>query len=491
MFLAVRAKSRECRNFAHAPEKGRACLMAALLRRGTEGGKRRKMTDTPILYNMRAAYLTLGCKLNFAETASLQDALAREGVRPVREGEKADLCVVNTCSVTDVADRKCRQAIRRMVREHPGAFVVVMGCYAQLHPDLLAGLDGVDLVVGMEQKGDVVRYVKERMARRALPGQQPAAACHEAIAVPTRDIRTFVPSCSRGDRTRYFLKVQDGCNYYCTYCTIPMARGRSRNGSVASLVAQAEEVARAGGREIVLTGVNIGDFGRSTGETFSDLVRALDGVEGIARYRISSIEPDLLTDEVIDFCAASRAFMPHFHIPLQSGSDEVLRLMRRHYGTDLFAEKVRRVCDVMPDAFIGVDVIVGMRGERPELFEKSYRFIESLPVAQLHVFSYSERPGTRALAIPHVVSAAERHERSQRLIALSEQKRKAFYARHRGAVRPVLWEHAKDGHPFHGFTDNYIRVTLPVGQTVEDNAITPVRLGDFAADGESLVGIPV
>ena len=214
---------------------------------------------------MRAAYLTLGCKLNFAETASLQDALAREGVRPVREGEKADLCVVNTCSVTDVADRKCRQAIRRMVREHPGAFIVVMGCYAQLHPDLLAGLDGVDLVVGMEQKGDVVRYVKERMARRALPGQQPAAACHEAIAVPTRDIRTFVPSCSRGDRTRYFLKVQDGCNYYCTYCTIPMARGRSRNGSVASLVAQAEEVARAGGREIVLTGVNIGDFGRSNG----------------------------------------------------------------------------------------------------------------------------------------------------------------------------------------------------------------------------------
>lgn len=440
---------------------------------------------------MRAAYLTLGCKLNFAETASLQDALAREGMRPVQEGEKADLCVVNTCSVTDVADRKCRQAIRRMVREHPGAFVVVMGCYAQLHPDLLAGLDGVDLVVGMEQKGDVVRYVKERMARRALPGQQPAAACHEAIAVPTRDIRTFVPSCSRGDRTRYFLKVQDGCNYYCTYCTIPMARGRSRNGSVASLVAQAEEVARAGGREIVLTGVNIGDFGRSTGETFYDLVRALDGVEGIARYRISSIEPDLLTDEVIDFCAASRAFMPHFHIPLQSGSDEVLRLMRRHYGTDLFADKVQRVCDVMPDAFIGVDVIVGMRGERPEFFEESYRFIESLPVAQLHVFSYSERPGTRALAIPHVVSAAERHERSQRLIALSEQKRKAFYARHRGAVRPVLWEHAKDGHPFHGFTDNYIRVTLPVGQTVEDNAITPVRLGDFAADGESLVGIPV
>lgn len=440
---------------------------------------------------MRAAYLTLGCKLNFAETASLQDALAREGVRTACEGERADLCVVNTCSVTDVADRKCRQAIRRMVREHPGAFVVVMGCYAQLHPDLLAGLDGVDLVVGMEQKGDVVRYVKERMARRALQGSQPAAACHEAIAVPTRDIRTFVPSCSRGNRTRYFLKVQDGCNYYCTYCTIPMARGRSRNGSVASLVAQAEEVARAGGREIVLTGVNIGDFGRSTGETFYDLVRELDRVEGIERYRISSIEPDLLTDEVIDYCATSRAFMPHFHIPLQSGSDEVLRLMRRRYDTALFAHKVERVCEAMPDAFIGVDVIVGMRGERPELFEEAYSFIESLPVAQLHVFSYSERPGTRALSIPCVVSAAERHERSQRLIALSEQKRKAFYARHSGSVRPVLWEHAKAGHPFHGFTDNYIRVIQPAGEAVEDNVITQVRLGGFSADGESLIGEPV
>lgn len=437
---------------------------------------------------MRAAYLTLGCKLNFAETASLQDALAREGVRPVHEGERADLCVINTCSVTDVADRKCRQAIRRMVREHPGAFVVVMGCYAQLHPDLLAGLDGVDLVLGMEQKGDVLKYVRERLAGRSAQALSPGSSCHEAIAVPTRDIRTFAPSCSRGNRTRYFLKVQDGCNYYCTYCTIPMARGRSRNGSVASLVAQAEEVARAGGREIVLTGVNIGDFGRSTGETFLDLVRALDQVEGIERFRISSIEPDLLTDEVIDFCATSRAFMPHFHIPLQSGSDEVLRLMHRHYDTALFAQKVERVCRAMPDAFIGVDVIVGMRGEREELFEASYRFIESLPVAQLHVFSYSERPGTKALLIPYVVDPETRHARSQRLIALSEQKRKAFYARYQGQVRPVLWEHAKLGQPFHGFTDNYIRVTLPEGGQVADNDIAPVRLGDFAPDGESLVG---
>ena len=447
-----------------------------------------KMTDTPILYNKRAAYLTLGCKLNFSETASLRDALAREGVLPAAEGERADVCVINTCSVTDVADRKCRQAIRRMVREHPGAFVVVMGCYAQLQPDRLAGLEGVDLVLGMEQKGRVLEYVREGLARRAAAAGGPRTSCHEAVAVPTREIRTFVPSCSRGDRTRYFLKVQDGCNYYCTYCTIPFARGRSRNGSVASLVAQAEEVARSGGREIVLTGVNIGDFGRSTGETFLELVRALDRVEGIARYRISSIEPDLLTDELIDFCASSRAFMPHFHIPLQSGSDAVLRLMRRHYDTALFARKVERVCSVMPDAFVGVDVIVGMRGEREALFEESYRFIEGLPVAQLHVFSYSERPGTKALDIPHVVDAAARHERSQRLISLSEAKRKAFYARFQGQMRPVLWEHARPGQPFHGFTDNYIRVTLPMEETVADNDIRPVCLGNFAADGESLLG---
>ena len=257
------------------------------------------MQEKPI-YNMCAAYSTLGCKLNFAETSSLRDELARQGVRPAEKGEHADICIVNTCSVTDVADHKCRQAIHRLTREHPEAFVVVMGCYAQHQPEQIAQFEGVDLVLGMEQKGDVIRYIEERMAqKKALCGE----ACHEAISVPTREIKTFVPSCSRGDRTRYFLKVQDGCNYYCTYCTIPIARGRSRNGSIASLVAQAEAVAAEGGKEIVITGVNIGDFGRSTGETFYDLVKALDQVEGIERYRISSIEPNLLTDEIIDYCA--------------------------------------------------------------------------------------------------------------------------------------------------------------------------------------------
>ena len=433
---------------------------------------------------MKAAYQTLGCKLNFAETSSLRDLLESEGVQTAARGEKADICIVNTCSVTDVADHKCRQAIHRFTREHPGAFVVVMGCYAQLKADEIAAFEGVDLVLGMEQKGKVWQYIKERLAqKRALAGGD---ACHEAISVPTHDIRTFVPSCSRGDRTRYFLKVQDGCNYYCTYCTIPIARGRSRNGSIASLVRQAEQVATQGGKEIVITGVNTGDFGRSTDETFIDLLRALDRVEGIERYRISSIEPNLLTDEVIDFCAHSRAFMPHFHIPLQSGSDEVLQLMRRRYDTALFERKVHSILQAMPDAFIGVDVIVGMRGETDAFFEDSFRFIESLPVSQLHVFSYSERPGTKALQIPYVVTPQTKHARSNRLLALSEEKRKAFYARFIGTERPVLWEHARPGEPMQGFTDNYIRVTQAEGASVADNKLTVVKLGDFSADGETL-----
>lgn len=444
------------------------------------------MNQDTSLYNMCAAYMTLGCKLNFAETSSLRDTLARQGVRPAEKGEHADICIINTCSVTDVADQKCRQAIRRLTREHPGAFVVVMGCYAQLQPQLVAGLDGVDLVLGMEQKGDVVRYIRERMVQKQA--LESGDACHEAIAVPTREIRTFVPSCSRGDRTRYFLKVQDGCNYYCTYCTIPIARGRSRNGSIASLVAQAEDVAREGGKEIVITGVNIGDFGRSTDESFFDLVKALDRVEGIARYRISSIEPNLLTDDIIDFCAGSRAFMPHFHIPLQSGSDDVLRLMHRRYDTKLFADKVNRIRQAMPDAFIGVDVIVGTRGETAEYFEDAFRFIRGLDIAQLHVFSYSERPGTKALEIPHTVSPQEKHERSRRLIELSEQKRQAFYEKYVGTARTVLWEHAKEGHLMHGFTDNYIRVEA-TRETEQDNLLTPVRLGGFNEERDALTSL--
>ena len=439
--------------------------------------------NTP-LEHKKAAFHTLGCKLNFAETSSLQDALRQRGMIMAKKGEVADLCIINTCSVTDVADSKCRQTIHKFTRQHPGSFVVVMGCYAQLQPDTIAAFEGIDLVVGMEHKGEVIRLIEERWAKKsALPQGE---ACHEAIAVPTKEIQTFVPSCSHGDRTRYFLKVQDGCNYYCTYCTIPMARGKSRNGTIESIVKQAQEVATEGGKEIVITGVNIGDFGRSTGETFFDLVKALDQVEGIERYRISSIEPNLLTPEIIDFCASSKKFMPHFHIPLQSGSDEVLKLMRRRYDTSLFADRIAYIKRVMPDAFIGVDVIVGMRGETDELFEQAYNFIKSLDISQLHVFSYSERPGTRALEIPHKVDAQTKHDRSQRLLELSEEKRKAHYAKHIGTQRLVLWEHSKKGAPLSGFTDNYIRVTATEGCLAEDNTLSQVTLGTFTEDQETL-----
>ena len=434
------------------------------------------MIDTTVFQDKKAVYYTLGCKLNFAETSTIGKTLKDAGIRTVRKGEKADIIVVNTCSVTEVADKKCRQAIHKLVKAHPGAYVIVTGCYAQLKPDTVADIEGVDLVLGAEQKGDLMKYLVT--LEKSAHG--------EAITTATKDIRKFSPSCSRGDRTRYFLKVQDGCDYFCSYCTIPFARGRSRNGSISDLVQQAKEVAAEGGKEIVLTGVNIGDFGKTTGETFFDLIKELDNVEGIERYRISSIEPNLLTDEIIEFVSTSKRFMPHFHIPLQSGSDEVLKLMRRRYDTELFASKIRKIKQLMPDAFIGVDVIVGTRGETPEYFESAYNFIKSLDVTQLHVFSYSERPGTQALKIDYVVSPEEKHARSQRLLELSELKLKEFYARHKGTEAVVLAEHSKPGMPMHGFTDNYIRVELDSAKAT-DNQLIKVILGDFSADGESLM----
>lgn len=439
-----------------------------------------------------AVYYTLGCKLNFAETSTVGAELKARGVRTARRGEIADICVVNTCSVTEVADSKCRQAIHRLVRNHPGAIVVVTGCYAQLKPEQVSAMEGVDLVLGSNEKGQIVDAILERM--QMMPEERKLAA-HEHRTVRTADIRDFMPSCSCGDRTRYFLKVQDGCDYYCTYCTIPFARGRSRNGSIDLLLGQAREAALAGAKEIVITGVNIGDFGKTTGESFLDLLKALDTVQGIERYRISSIEPNLLTDEVIQFCAQSRAFMPHFHIPLQSGSDEVLRLMRRKYDTALFRSKVERVLELMPDAFIGVDTIVGTRGETEELFQEAYDYMASLPVAQYHVFPYSERPGTKALEIPHKVRPEEKKERSQKILDLSERITHDFYNRYIGKVRPVLLEHSKSKRTMHGFTDNYIRVeiTLPDGTSSDmvDNTIVDVRLGEWNEDGTALKGTMV
>ncbi|MCD8164672.1 MAG: tRNA (N(6)-L-threonylcarbamoyladenosine(37)-C(2))-methylthiotransferase MtaB [Bacteroides sp.] len=435
------------------------------------------MIDSSVFQDKTAVYYTLGCKLNFSETSSIGKILQEAGVRTAGKGEKADICVVNTCSVTEMADKKCRQAIHKLVRQHPGAFMVVTGCYAQLKSDQVATIEGVDVVLGAEQKKDILSYL----------GDLTKHPQGESFTSSIRDIKTFVPSCSRGDRTRYFLKVQDGCDYYCSYCTIPLARGRSRNGSIESIVAQARQAAAEGGKEIVLTGVNIGDFGKTTEESFLDLIRALDKVESIERYRISSIEPNLLTDEIMEYVAASGRFMPHFHIPLQSGCDEVLQLMKRRYDTALFAAKIGKIRQALPQAFIGVDVIVGTRGETDDYFEKTYYFLEGLPVTQLHVFSYSERPGTQALKIEHTVSPQEKQERSKRLLALSQEKTLAFYRQHIGTEKKVLCERSQEGEFMYGFTDNYIRVEM-YNDPALDNCMIPVRLGELSGQEMALKG---
>jgi threonylcarbamoyladenosine tRNA methylthiotransferase MtaB len=425
------------------------------------------MIDRSLFENKTAAYYTLGCKLNFAETSAIGRQLSQAGVTKARKGQKADICVINTCSVTELADKKGRQAIRKMINQHPDAFVVVTGCYAQLKPDDVAAIEGVDLVLGAEQKLDIFQYLDD-LNKKDKGTVVTSKASH---------IKTFVPSVSADDRTRYFLKVQDGCDYFCSYCTIPIARGRSRNGSIADLVKQAEAVVAEGGKEIVLTGVNIGDFGHSTGERFFDLLYALDQVEGIERFRISSIEPDLLTDEIIDFVAQSKRFAPHFHLPLQAGSDEMLHLMKRKYDTALFRHKVTKIKKIMPDAFIGVDVIVGVRGETDELFEDSCRFIRSLPVSQLHVFTYSERQGTQALKIPYVVDPKTKHMRSQILLDISDKKLAEFYSSQQGTSRKVLFEHTRYGSKMYGFTENYIKMVFDYDSSLV-NKITNVRVGE-------------
>lgn len=410
------------------------------------------MTDTSVFEDKKAAYYTLGCKLNFAETSTIGRALLAQGIRSVRPQEEADICVINTCSVTELADKKCRTMIRKAAREHPGAFVIVTGCYAQLSPEEVADIEGVDLVIGAEKKLDLAEYLD-------LSVSKPSSA--SIIHSRTKEIRSFRLSSSSDERTRHFLKVQDGCDYHCTYCTIPKARGRSRSGSVSEIVAEAERIASVGGREIVLTGVNIGDFGRGRGEDFFDLIRALDEVEGIERFRIGSIEPNLLSEKIIEYCARSRRIAPHFHIPLQSGSDEVLRLMKRRYDTELFRSRVSLIQELLPQAFIGIDVIVGTRGEEAGYFEDCYRFLESIPFSQLHVFSYSEREGTAALSIDHVVSPQDKHRRSQRLMQLSEERLKAFYRSNLGRELTVIWEHGNYNGLMMGHSENYIRVAQP------------------------------
>jgi len=433
------------------------------------------MIDNTLFNNKKVAFHTLGCKLNFAETSAIGKQLSDEGFVKAKAGEQADVCIINTCSVTDTADHKCRQAINRLNRQHPNAIMVVTGCYAQLKPDEIAAIQGVDLVLGANEKFSILEYLTK------LDNEKNG----EIHRIRIQDVKDFKPSCSRDDRTRYFLKVQDGCDYYCTYCTIPFARGRSRNATIKDTVAMAVQAIGEGAKEIVLTGINTGDFGKSTGETFFDLVKVLDTLPHEIRFRISSIEPNLLTDELIEFVSQSKHFMPHFHIPLQSGSNEVLQLMKRRYNTELFANKVSTIKSLMPDAFIGVDVIVGVKGETDELFEQAKTFIQGLDISQLHVFSYSERAGTKMLEIEHTVSITERKRRSDVLHTLSDEKTKLFYEKQIGKTGPVLWESRQKDDNMVGFTNNYIRIERPFEKSLV-NTIQPVSFGEWNDDKSAL-----
>lgn len=425
---------------------------------------------------LRASYHTLGCKLNFSETSAIGMQLSRRGIVKASADETPDIVVINTCSVTEVADKKGRSLIRRVRSRWPEATLVVTGCYAQLKPEEVASIEGVDIVLGNDEKLRIADFLEKWESDR-----RSRVEVHDWI-----DIREFRGACECGDRTRYWLKVQDGCDYFCTYCTIPFARGRSRSGRISELVSEAEVAAAAGGKEIVLTGVNVGCFGKDTGEELLDLLKRLDEVEGIERYRISSIEPNLLTEEIVGWIAnESRAFMPSFHIPLQSGSDEVLRLMNRRYRTDLFTDRVSMIKSLMPDAFIGVDIIAGARGETEEEWERSYAYAESLPVSRFHVFPYSERPGTKALGIDYRVGQEEKHRRVAMLTKLSDEKLRSFSRSFFQTERPVLWEHpdSEEGYMF-GHTDNYLRVRTKASPSLY-NTISTARLTGFL-DTETL-----
>lgn len=433
------------------------------------------------------AFHTLGCKLNYSETSALARLFESSGYLPVKFEEAADIYVLNTCSVTEQADRECRKIVRQAMRRQPGAFVVVTGCYAQLKPQEIAEIPGVDLVLGAGEKFRILEYVDEL-------SKSPGKGMVRAGEV--RDVNTFSPSFSFGDRTRSFLKVQDGCDYKCSFCTIPQARGASRSDTLESAVENARQIGQMGTREIVLTGVNLGDFGNGTavieGERprkealFADLVFALDAVEEISRFRISSIEPNLLTSEIIAFVAESRRFMPHFHVPLQSGNDKQLRDMRRRYRRDLYAERVSSIKKHMPHACIGCDVIVGFPGETEADFLETYRFIQDLDVSYLHVFTYSERANTPAAEMSGVVSVEERRRRNQALRGLSELKRRAFYQQQMGTQRPVLFEQHRDPALLSGFTDNYVKIEIPTTDGLL-NEIRPVLLQNLSANGEAVL----
>lgn len=441
---------------------------------------------------MKVRFVTLGCKLNFAESSALGKELLLRGHQRASLNEVPDVCVVNTCSVTDAADHKDRQTINQLHRKYPNAIIIVTGCYAQLQPQQIAQIEGVDYVLGQEEKYSITQLVDElcdSLEDGVPPTERPTGYSLEAQKIRVaniREVEDFHGVHSADDRTRCFIKVQDGCNYFCTYCTIPYARGKSRNPKIEEVVKDAQEALQQGAKELIITGVNIGDFGRSTGESFIELLRALDelGDEAIRReargmdyrVRISSCEPNLLTDEIIEFVAQSKHFAPHFHIPLQSGSNEVLKIMKRRYTRELFAERVRRIKELMPHAFIGVDCMVGVRGETEEYWEDYLAFIKGLDVSQLHVFTYSERANTKMLEMDlYVVPKKERQRRSKILHEVSEEKTKAFYAKHAGSKAVVLWESKKEGDQMSGFTENYIKVYGPYDKA-KINTFEAIRL---------------
>ena len=420
----------------------------------------------------KASFYTLGCKLNFAETSSIAQRFEDIGFLRVEFSEQADVIVINSCSVTAEGDKKTRNIIRQAIRKNPISMVVVTGCYAQLQPEIIQKIEGVDLIIGSAGKQNIPDYLGNLIKK-----EEP-----EIHIQAPNEIRKYFHAYSFGDRTRSFLKVQDGCDYYCTYCTIPFARGRSRNDSIANTVAEARVIADKGTREIILTGVNIGDFGKSTGEKFIDLLRGLEQIENLKRIRISSVEPNLLTDEIIEFAAQSKRIMPHFHLPLQSGSNEVLTLMKRKYKREVFESRVAKIKREIPQAFIGVDVIAGTNGETDEFFNDSYRFIADLDISQLHAFPYSERPGTKALELKPVIPVDERKHRTQRLISLSERKTEHFYRQHLDSIHEVLFEEQKDKKSLLGFTDNYIRVETEYREELE-NQIIQVKLEKLLPNG--------
>ena len=420
----------------------------------------------------KAAFYTLGCKLNFSETSNIAGSLTEVGFERVTFDDKADVYVINTCSVTNQGDKASRNIIRKAIRQNPDAMVIVVGCYSQLKPEEISHIEGVDLVLGTQEKFQIPAYLGDLTKKEST----------EIITTRLADIKNYHKAFSWGDRTRSFLKIQDGCDYFCSFCTIPYARGRSRNDSIANTVLQAKKAVDKGFREIVLTGVNIGDFGKSTGETFYDLLKALENVEGLKRLRLGSVEPNLLKDEIIDLVSGSKVIMPHFHIPLQSGSDEVLSLMKRKYSTDLFAKRIEQIREIVPHAYIGVDVIAGTNGETEKLFQESYDFLNGLEISQLHAFTYSERTGTQALKIPWKVDVEDRKSRTQKYINLSEKKLRAFYSKHLRTNQNVLFEDHKDKLVMAGFSDNYIKVEMPYNENLI-NEIRSLKLLSILPNG--------